>query len=188
MKEKTQILIGLVILAALSIGAYFLLGKVWTLFKSIDPQLGAGLIVASATVIVSVISILFSKRQEHKIDISNQLREKKLPIYEKIIEVIFLITFAEKIGKEQPSEEELIKFFADTTRDLVIWGSKDILVAFANFKDGIAELSEGENAAKAMISVEDFLFALRKDLGHSDSKKRGDILRLYINDLPEYFP
>jgi hypothetical protein len=147
------------------------------------------MLAASATVLVSVVSVLFSKKQEHKVDIENQLREKKIPIYENIIEFIFLITFSEKLGKAQPTEKEMIAFFADTTRDLVIWGSKDIVKAFGDFKEMLGTLAENGDTAGMLATVEDFLFAIRKDLGHKHTKvRRGDILRLYINDVDVYFP
>lgn len=39
-----------------------------------------------------------------------------------------------------------------------------------------------------MSGVEDFLVSLRKDLGHDVGKfKRGDILRIFINDYSEFF-
>jgi hypothetical protein len=184
-----QMFFGLVILGLLAWAGYELLLAVVLLFKSVDPKLGAGMLAASATILVSVVSVLFSKKQEHKVDIENQLREKKIPIYENIIEFIFLITFAEKLGKAQPSEKETIAFFADTTRDLVIWGSKDIVKAFGDFKDMLASFAENGDTAGMLATLEDFLFAIRKDLGHKQTKvKRGDILRLYINDVDALFP
>lgn len=187
--KATQTIIGLVVLGLLGWGGYELLIVIASVFKTVDPKLGAGMIAASATVLVSVVSVLFSKKQEHKVDIENQLREKKIPIYENIIEFIFSITFAEKLGKKPPTEQEMIAFFADTTRDLVIWGSKDIVQAFGSFKDKLGSSAASKDTAKMLATVEDFLFAIRKDLGHKHTKiTRGEILRLYINDVDTYFP
>lgn len=188
MKKAFQIILALLLLAGLVYIAYIGFGKVWSIFKSIDPTLAAGIVAASATVLVSVVTIVLSKRQEQKLEIENQLREKKVPVYEKIIEFIFLITFADKLGKKQPTDKEMIRFFADTTRELVIWGSHDMVKAFGDFRDSMMSMSEKKDPAHVLASVEDLLFAVRKDLGHGSYKKRGDILRLYINDLPRYFP
>lgn len=187
MKKILKVLSAILLIALTGYGAYVGFCKVWLVFKSIDP-LAAGIIAASATVVVSVVTVMLSKRQEQKVEIENQLRVKKVPVYEKIIEFIFLITFAEKLGKKQPSEKEMIKFFADTTRDLVIWGSHDMVRAFGDFRESLMSMSNNEDTAHILASVEDLLFAVRKDLGHKHNEsKRGDILRLYINDLPEYF-
>lgn len=188
MKKLFKILLALLLLAGLSYLAYLGFGKVWAVFQSIDPTLAAGIIAASATVFVSVVTVVLSKRQEQKVEIENQLREKKVPVYEKIIEFIFLITFADKLEKKQPTEKEMIRFFADTTRDLVIWGSHDMVRAFGDFRDSLMSMPVEDDPAHVLASVEDLLFAVRKDLGHDSDTKRGDILRLYINDLPNYFP
>ena len=188
-KKVFQLIIGFILIALLIWGAYLLFKAVGAIFSRVDPKLAAGMIAGSATIFVSVITVLFSKKQEHKVDIQNQLREKKIPIYENIIEFIFLITFAEKLGKEQPSEQEMIKFFVDTTRDLVIWGSKDIVKEFGNFRDTLTNLADTSDTTVMLACVEDLFIAIRKDLGHNVSGiKRGEILRLYINDTEMYFP
>ena len=79
-------------------------------------------------------------------------------------------------------------FFADTTKDLVIWGSKDIVAAFGKFRTDIAKLDQVNDPQFVLITVEDLLLAIRKDLGHKHpSFMRGDILRLYINDIDDIF-
>lgn len=122
-----QIIGGLIILGLFGWGGYELLVAIVSVFKSVDPKLGAGMIAASATVLVSVVSVLFSKKQEHKVDIENQLREKKIPIYENIIEFIFLITFAEKLGKAQPTEQEMIAFFLLIPLEILLSGDQKTL-------------------------------------------------------------
>ena len=189
MKKYLKILFALVFVLSFVYGLYFCAVKFWAVFKSIDPTLAAGMLAASATVFVSVLTVMLSKKQEHKVEIESQLRQKKVPIYEKIIEFIFLITFAEKLGKKQPTDKEMIKFFADTTRDLVVWGSKDMVKAFGDFREELMSAPEGGDTTKVLATVEDLLFSIRKDLGHKVmGTKRGDILRLYINDVYDYFP
>jgi hypothetical protein len=189
LKKFIQTTFGFILLGLIVWGGYELSIVIVSIFKTIDPKLAAGIVVASATVLVSVITVLFSKKQENKANVENHLREKKIPIYKKIIEFIFLITFAEKCGKEQPTEEEMMQFFADTTRDLVIWGSKDIVNAYGDFKDVLSNFAEINDTTAMLAAVEDLFFAIRKDLGHTHKNdKRGDILRLYVNDTYDYFP
>ena len=190
MKNKWQPVVGLILLALIVWGIYLALTKIWVVFSSVDPKLSAGMLAASATVIVFVISIILSKRQEQKVAIENELRVKKTPVYEGIINFIFRITFAEKLGKKQPTEKEMVEFFSNTTRDLVVWGSHDMIKAFAKFRVDIATLYENskDDPFAILRSVEDLLIAIRKDLGHKHKNiKRGEILRLYITDLPENF-
>ncbi|EIU6780259.1 hypothetical protein L5155_004554 [Vibrio parahaemolyticus] len=187
MKKVFQIAVGLVLAAGIGWGAIELLKFIWQLFSTVEPALGAALVAASATVLVSVLSVLLSKKSESKALIASQLREKKVPVYEKIVSHIFLITFADKLGKQPPTEEENIKFFANTTTELIIWGSKEIVDAFGDFRFQIMKITEDTDPKVVMASVEDLLLAIRKDLGHNHPNfKRGQLLRLYINDIEEY--
>ncbi|ALQ51457.1 hypothetical protein [Nitrosomonas ureae] len=186
-QNKKQIALGLFLLGLLLFGGYLLLAKIWDVFSSIDPKLGAGLVAASATILVSVFTVLVSKHLERKAEILAHLREKKIPTYEKIINFIFSLTFAEKLGKKQPSENEMIKFMAEITQELVIWGSDEMLEAFYKFRMMSIENADGNsnNPYAVLFMVEDLLLAIRKDLGHKNKNiSRGKILGLFVNDLP----
>ncbi len=118
------------------------------------------------------------------------LREKKIPTYEKIINFIFSLTFADKLEKERPTENEMIKFMAEITQELVIWGSDEMLNAFYKFRMTSIENTGGDssNPFGVLIMVEDLLLAIRKDLGHKNKNvSRGKILGLFVNDLPSEF-
>ena len=183
-----QIALGLFIMAALIFATYLLIAKVWDIFSAVDPKLGAGLATGLATIIVSLISVLASKHLDRKAEILAHLREKKIPTYEKIIKFIFSLTFAEKIGKRPPSEKEMIKFMAEITQELVIWGSDGMLNAFSKFKMMDLENTDNnsENPYAVLFIVENLLLAIRKDLGHKNKNvSQGKILRLFINDLPD---
>ncbi|EJL7023918.1 hypothetical protein O1B33_003594, partial [Vibrio cholerae] len=187
LKKFFQIVFGLVSIAVLVWGTFELLRFIWKLFSTVEPALGAALVAASATVLVSVLSVLLSKKSESKALIASQLREKKVPVYEKIVNHIFLITFADKLGKQPPTEAENIQFFANTTTELIIWGSKDIVDAFGDFRFQIMKITESTDPKVVMASVEDLLLAIRKDLGHNHPNfKRGQLLRLYINDIEDH--
>ncbi|MGS3176057.1 hypothetical protein [Aeromonas sanarellii] len=188
MKKIFQIAIVFIMLAVFIFGIFFVLMRTWDVFKSINPTLATGIIAASATIFVSVATVMISKRQEQKLEIATQLRQKRVPVYEKIIEFIFLLTFATKLGKKPPAEKEVMQFFVDTTRELVIWGSNDMVKAFGDFRFAMMSIADQADTALTLAAVEDLLFAVRKDLGHNSKVKRGDILRLYINDLKDYFP
>lgn len=186
-KKTLGVIFALSTISILFWGAYLLIKNTWDYLSHLDSSLSTGIIAASTTVIVSVLSILISKHLETKSIINNSLREKKTPTYENIINFIFRITFASKIGEEPPSEKEMIRFFTDTTRDLVVWGSNDMIKAFSKFRDESIANAKGNSTSNVLFTVEDLMIAIRKDLGHSSGVlKRGDILRLYINDLNEH--
>ncbi|KQA22636.1 hypothetical protein AAY55_16315 [Vibrio metoecus] len=188
MKKFFQIVFGLVSIAVLVWGTFELLRFIWKLFSTVEPALGAALVAASATVLgFCFVRYFCQKKSESKALIASQLREKKVPVYEKIVNHIFLITFADKLGKQPPTEAENIQFFANTTTELIIWGSKDIVDAFGDFRFQIMKITESTDPKVVMASVEDLLLAIRKDLGHNHPNfKRGQLLRLYINDIEDH--
>lgn len=189
-QDKKQIALGLFLAAILLFGIYLIIAKVWGIFSSVDPRLGAGLVAASATILVSLISVLVSKHLERRAVILAHLREKKIPTYEKIINFIFSLTFADKLEKERPTENEMIKFMAEITQELVIWGSDEMLNAFYKFRMTSIENTGGDssNPFGVLIMVEDLLLAIRKDLGHKNKNvSRGKILGLFVNYLPSEF-
>ncbi|WP_394495613.1 hypothetical protein [Shewanella sp. ENK2] len=94
-----KVIFTLLFIAAITYGFYVGLKEVWDVFKAVDPKLGAGMIAASATVIVSVVTVVFSKRQEHKIDIQNQLREKRFQFTRGLLSLFFLLHFQKSLVK-----------------------------------------------------------------------------------------
>jgi hypothetical protein len=175
----------LLLLVVVFVGMFF--AAKWLIggLAALDEKVSAGLITASATVVVAVVSLLASKHLEMKTTIRAKLREKKEPTYKELIDFIFDVTFAQKLGREMLSEKQMMEFMAKTTRDLVIWGSPEVVKAFSNFKQ-VSQGGQGsaDLTSRLMFGIEDIFRAIRKDLGHGDLLlQRGDILRLYINDL-----
>lgn len=185
-QDKKQMALGFALLGAILYGGYLLIAKLWSIFSTVAPKLAVGIVAASATVIVSLISVLVSKHLERKAQILAHLREKKVPTYEKIINFIFSLTFAEKLGKKQPTEKEMIKFMAEVTQELVIWGSDEMIDAFYKFRMKSIDNANGaqQEPNEILFTVESLLLAIRKDLGHKNKNMpKGKLLGLFVNDL-----
>lgn len=185
-QNKKQLAFGFILIGFIIYVTYLLLSKFWSIFSSVDPKLGVSIIAASGTIIVTLISVLVSKHLDRKAQILAHLRAKKVPIYEKIINFIFSFTFAEKLGEKQPTEKEIIKFFAEVTQELVIWGSDEIIDAFYKFRMENIDNANGiqSEPTEILFTVENLLLAIRKDLGHKNQNiPRGKLLSLFINDL-----
>jgi hypothetical protein len=185
-QDKKQMALGVVLLGILLFSGYLFLAKLWAVFSSVDPKLAIGIVAASTTIIVSLVSVLVSKYLERKAQILAHLREKKIPTHEKIINFIFSITFAEKLGKKQPTEKEMIKFMTEITQELVVWGSDEMIDAFYKFrmKSIDSTKTEKEISNEVLFTVENLLLAIRKDLGHKNKNMpKGKLLGLFVNDL-----
>lgn len=185
-QNKKQMVLGFALLGVLLYGGYILIAKLWSIFSTVDPKLGVGIVAASSTIIISLVSVLISKHLDRKAQIFAHLREKKVPIYEKIINFIFSLTFAEKLGKKQPTEKEMMKFMAEVTQELVIWGSDEMIDAFYKFRMKSIDSANGteQNPNEILFTVESLLLAIRKDLGHKNKNMpKGKLLGLFVNDL-----
>lgn len=177
-----QALPGLVLLALLAWGVFA--GAKWLLgvITEAESDVVAAFIAASIAVIGSVISLAVGKIYETQAAIRNDLRQKKTPVYEDIVHtLLYDVMFSKILGKEVPSEADLMEFFARITQKLTIWGSDDVLRIYGEFKTNAANLN---NPTQSIFMFEDLLLAIRKDLGHPNKGVgRKAILRLFVTDI-----
>jgi hypothetical protein len=168
-QNKKQMALGFVLLAVILYGGYLLSANHWSLFSTVDPKLALGIIAATATVIVSLVSVLISKHLVRKAQILDHLCEKKLPTYEKIIHFILGLNVAKKLGKKQPTDKEMMEFMDEVTQELVICGTDEMIDAFYKFRMKSIDSGQGgeQNPNEILYTVTNLLLAIRKDLGHS---------------------
>ena len=156
MKGKwIQTAFGLAALVSVLGFVYFVSHKVWTIFSLLNPAIAASIVAASATIIVSVISVRISKHLEQKALVIKEHREKKVPAYEKMIKFIFRIAFAEKLGHEKMTEKEMTEFLVEFTQDIVIWGSDELIEAFYKFRQAsiLLEAQEESNNIRSGLKT-----------------------------------
>ena len=169
---------------------YFLFLSIRFVFnavRSTNGNIGAAIIAAAATVLVSVLSVLISKGLERRREIEFKLRERKTPIYEELVSLTFEIAMADKLGNPM-SEKDMIKRMGDITPKLIVWGAPSVIKSYSDFRGVVSKATEPKTVGiELILALEDVFRAVRKDLGHSDRVlHRGDILSLYINDIRDY--
>ncbi len=143
------------------------------------------MLAASATVFVSVISVLVAKRLEYKATLAKEHREKKIPFYEEFVDFVFRIALSEKLGLEPLTEREMIQQAAKFTQNLIVWGADDVIDAWFRFRNKSVN-SDGSGVA-VMFEIENLLLAIRKDLGHENKGLApGKVLGLFVNDIHEH--
>ena len=178
-----QQIVSLIVLGILLWLLYIFLTGILSFLNSLNPQFAASLLTASMTIIISVISILTAKLLQQRYIIEQEIRTKKIPIYEKIIKFLFKIITSVKFN-QKISEEEMNQFMLEITEQIIIWGSDDVVIAFNNLKKSGNIMSDGN---KTTFAVEELLYAIRKDLGHKNKKlSQGMLLSLFISDDQEY--
>jgi hypothetical protein len=181
-QSSLEIIVGLVILSFLCFVTYFIFKNISDTLTVLDPRITAAMFAASATVIVSVISVLVSKFIDQKVRISQEIRDKKIPVYEELIEGIFKMLRAIKKGEQSP-ENEIEDFMFSFAQQAIVWGSDSVLEAFYNFRHG----NNPDDARQIAIYLEKLMLAVRKDLGHSNTGlSQGKLLGLFLNDFDEF--
>lgn len=189
-KAHVQVAALLLALASLVYGVFLAAKASFRVVTSLDSDIAVAIIAASATVFVSVLSLVLGKIHETRIAIQKDLRERKVPAYEGLLSSVFQMLMGDKIGKPI-SEKEMLKFFFEYNNKMMIWGSDAVLADWSKWRKMlIASADSGGNGlVPAMLQYEKLILSVRRDLGHKNAGlNRGDILALFINDLDKYVP
>lgn len=183
-----QLLLGVVIIIALLVGVGFLVLGVWKVFKGLQKEVAAALIAASATILVSVLSVVGAKYYERKKAIEQEIREKKIPIYSEFVEFLFKLFLGEKASGQQMKEKDMEKFFMTFTQKIIVWGSDEVVSKYSRYRRLLINYNPNDDKTfGAMFELENLLLSIRKDIGHKSKKvNKGDLLGLFINDVDKH--
>ena len=150
--------------------------------SSIDSDLSKTIISSSFAVLGAALTLSAGKILEQRIKIKQDVREKKIPVYEEQMQTIFKILFSAKEGEKQLNTQEFENAFRAFTEKLIIWENSNVIKAWVDFRNFPWTTPE-ENVTGGFEKFEEFVFALRKDIGNDNKKlSKGDLLRLFIND------
>ena len=186
-KNKLQLVMGFVLLGAIALLAYWTVATIWNALSA-TPTIGAGIAAAALTGALAILSTFLTKHLDRKATVVAQLREKKIPVYEEIIRLVFGIALAGKGGKAPLKEQDIVRQMADITEKLTIWGSDELVEAYYKFRMASIRQAAGgsQDPREALIALTDLMLAVRRDLGHKNKNiSRRKILGLFVNDVPD---
>lgn len=190
-----QRIVAVLLLLAVLSGAVF---GIWMMVTSLAPEVSAAIIAAAVTVLVSVFSLVYTKRWERRSVIEQEHRKQKAQAYGKFMALLFVTMRSGQAGSPPPPNK-VAHDFDEFARELLIWGSDNVIKKFAAFRT-FADTSEPLSASpgatpaqkaeterralQALVAFEEVLCAIRLDLGHdNDDLKPGDLLRTFVNGL-----
>ena len=181
LKGISIFLISLLLISGFVYLVFIISSYIFDTFSSLEKEISAGIIAASATILVSVITVVIGKHLEKKKEIEHQLRIQKTEIYEKYMEKMFQVLTS---GQKFP-EKEMTKYFGEFSRKLILWGGKKVIKSYCDFRIfGTQELNNKDKSI--LLYFEKVLFEIRRDLGNSNRNlKQGDLLTLFIKDPSE---
>ena len=167
--------------------AYMLLKFIWDSIKYYPT-----ITVAIITGFLSIVAIIIQRIWEKRYNKEQEIRNKKLPIYQKMINEFSyffyndpnLKTEQEKQKFQDEKINRLIKFIADNNGELITWASDEVLKEWSLYRK--IALSKEDQGMNLMFQTEKLFYAIRKDLGHKNKNLlTGDILRFFVNDIDE---
>lgn len=184
--SKLQVALGFVFLALIVTAAYHVVTWSAEVFTKLNPNVAASIVAGVATVTVSVVTVVVGRRLEANALIRKEHREKKVPVYEDLLQFMSKIMHSTKSGTAI-SEDEMFAFMADFTRRIMVWGSDDVIAQWAAFRSASIDAGNGKAGHDVMFQYEDVIYAIRKDLGHQNKGlTKGKVLSLFVNDVAAY--
>lgn len=176
--EIANTIIGFALIGLLVFGLYKIFVAVALAIKSIpwgslDPTWGVALIAG----IISVAGIITGQILTRRSAIKLENRKKQIESYDAFLDTIFHF-FNEE---DQTKKDQLMnKINFDFTHDVMLWGSRKVLKKYFEFKE-FAKL-HSEDGMGMLKKLEELIFAMRSDLGHSRKMQSGELLSIMFNE------
>jgi hypothetical protein len=174
----------LVFLLSLGCGVYLFVSALLDKLNAVQSDIAKTIILASipasATVLVAVITLVAGKILEQHLKIRDDIRTRKVPIYEKHVGTFFKILFEQKLFGRDPDQKQMAAAFAAFSEHAIIWGSVGVIRAWIRFKS----LDHASTPPQKQLDVlEDLFVSIRKDVGSETRRlQKGELFRLFVND------
>ena len=178
-----KVLFFLVLIGSVGLGLFYLIRLIYISIVGLESDLAIAIITAAATVLVSVVTVVIGKNLEKKREIEQQHRIQKTEIYENFMKGMFKVMNLTKTSSGVISQDELNKFVEEFNRKLILWGGRNVIKEYMKFKKFGNDVKNKGNT-EILILFEKVLYAIRKDLGHSNlNLVSKDLLSLIIKDI-----
>ena len=130
-------------------------------------------VAAALTLTGSVWIATYNNRKAAERVAQEANRPQKVDAYRKFMDVLVKTMAAVKRGQDpQPA---LVKVFTEMTSDIVVYGNPEVIMAFEAWREN------SDNPKLALQKTDDFLRAIRSDLGQSNRGiPRGSLLGLFV--------
>ena len=156
------------------------LGPAFGAFFSSLSSLDSAIIVALITGAVSAVSFLgntvvnsFMKKNEY-------LRAHREEPYMRLISLVYDFQAVASKGKTM-ADDELAEILKQFNKELTLWGSSKAIQAWGNWRTASSH-SSGD-PLQNLFGMEKVMVQLRKDMGMKRGLRKGDLLRLMVNDI-----
>jgi hypothetical protein len=146
-----------------------------------ESEIAASLIATLGSVLAASLAYIVGQERSKSRDIAEAHRPRKVELYDPFL--TYMLDFMQKSAKggspaNLNDNPELLKVFTTFTKDLMLWGSPDVIQAWSRFRD-----DGGGSGVGAVAKFDDLIRAIRRDLGHNSwLLPRGSFVRLVISN------
>ncbi len=179
--------LALLVLVVLCVGGYYLCILLFSGIKqfvdwmaSLTSKLEAIVVVALITGILSLISVIVSKRVEYKKSRNAYLAQKREGPYGDFVNMVYRIMDNEK-NPGSYSVTEMKNDLLSFSKEITLWGSPKVAEKWKKFRENGANPNAAMNN---LYLIEGIMNEMRRDLGLRKIHK-GGLLSFFINDLKE---
>ncbi|USR79025.1 hypothetical protein [Arcanobacterium pinnipediorum] len=185
-QSAKQTLLGLILLLVLIAGVgkvlFMVLEKVPELLSKFS-ALDTAIIVALITGTISTITYVVGNIVNNVMEKNSYLREKRKEPYYRLISMFYDVQAAHKEERDM-TQKELVEILNTFSKELTLWGSSKAINLWGKWR---VQVGEGEaSPEQTLFGMEEVMIQLRRDMGMRRGVKRGDLLRLFINNIDEF--
>lgn len=145
---------------------------------SLDVAIVVALITGTISIMTVVIGGIASNNQRKEY----YLRQHRGTPYQKLVEMVYKM-MAKGKNPESYSEEELFNDFSEFSQALTLWGSPKAIQQWNEWRK--ANTGGKPDPKELLFAMERIMMQLRAGMGQKGGLKKGDLLRLFINDLDD---
>lgn len=186
-KQALHLLLGLGLIAGILYCGWRVILFFEKTMQQVNPSVAAAIIGAMATITAGIVAVIITQRQTKLREIEEAHREKKVEIYDKFLTIIIRLfkSTNENIKAEPISEQELIVLLVDFKREILLWGSPQVIKAQLHYE------SVAGNTALMFHAIDQLYRAIREDIGLSNKGLQPlDLFKLFLKDpheIEEFF-
>ncbi len=174
----------LIIIAAGLIAAFIIyIGPSIVSFFSSFSTLDTGVIVALIAGAISIITLVGGGVLNNRMKRKEYLYKHREKPYMQLISMFYDFQSSTKQG-QAISQEELLDIFTEFNKEITLWGSSKAIKKWGTWR--VSSSRENLSPNELLFRMEDVLIQLRKDMGLKRGIKRGDLLRLTVNDIDDH--
>ena len=190
-RPRTQTIVQIVVLVAITALAVFLVKWGLALLLAVSPETGAAIIAALAGLLIAAATYLFERSKARE----DAHREHKIRIYVKFVNFLSGFFFEEKLKAlkqktdfltDEPSRTLAMLEFK---RDMIFWASPDVVNTFTRTLQAFSTPGESDLHSQSRY-ISACLKAMRKDIGLSNKGLSDDFFVEWIiqdrNELAKF--